>query len=116
MGDILAVKHTVELTDVEKTDVEFIMSKMDLLIKEIMTSIEVLQFQLVVMTGTTANIETPGGETEKPILMTGGSPMTTKKPGMTMTTRGSGMTTGKAMMKSKVVRQLLKSSLRKYLD
>lgn len=114
--DILAVKLTVELTDVEKTDVDFIMSKMDILIKEIMTSIEVLQFQLVVMTGTTANIEAPGGETEKPILMTGGSPMTTKRPGMTMTTGGSGMTTGKAMMKSKVVRQLLKSSLRKYLD
>ena len=60
-------------------------SKMDILIKEIMTSIEVLQFQLVVMTGTTANIEAPGGETEKPILMTGGSPMTTKRPGNEIT-------------------------------
>merc|ERR1711874_434817 len=116
IDEILVAKLTIDLTEIEKSDFEFIIEKMEGLIVEIMTSIDVLQFQLIVMTGTTANLLPP----EQPVGM-----MTTRGPGSMMsgspsgilTTRGpGGMTTGVARLKSKMVRNLLKSSLRKYLE
>jgi len=100
MSEILDAKLTVEeLTEIESTDIEFIIIKMEILVTEIMTTIEVLQFQLMVMTGTTYNL------------------MPTGMPTGMMTTRGpGGMSTRSAKMKSDIVRNLLKSSLRKYLE
>merc|ERR1711892_22129 len=63
--EILDAKLTVELTEIEKGDVEFVVEKMEFLIIEIMTSIEILQFQLMIMTGTTANLLPP----EEPVGM-----------------------------------------------
>ena len=47
--------------------------KIEIIVTEIMVSIDILQFQLMTMTGTTVNLDT----TEKPTGM-----MTTKRPGM----------------------------------
>merc|ERR1719431_1643662 len=90
IDEILVAKLTVDLTELEKSDFEFIIEKMEGLIIEIMTSIDVLQFQLIVMTGTTANLLPP----EQPVGM-----MTTKGPSGILTTRGpGGMTTGVARL------------------
>merc|ERR1712128_229005 len=114
--EILDAKLTVELTEIEKGDIEFVIEKMEFLIIEIMTSIEIPQFQLMIMTGTTANLLPP----EEPVgMMTTRGPgsMVTGRPTGMMTTRGpGGMTTGRAQMKSGMIRTLLKSSLKKYLE
>merc|ERR1711874_461420 len=116
IDEILVAKLTIDLTEIEKSDFEFIIEKMEGLIVEIMTSIDVLQFQLIVMTGTTANLLPP----EQPVgMMTTRGPgsMVSGSPSGILTTRGpGGMTTGVARLKSKMVRNLLKSSLRKYLE
>merc|ERR1719347_1732338 len=80
--EILDAKITVELTEIEKKDVTFIIEKMEMLIVEIMTSIDVLQFQLMIMTGTTVNLL----PAEQPVGM-----VTTKGPGSMTTGRPNGM-------------------------
>jgi len=98
MEEILEAKLTTELTAIELEDITLIIEKMEFLVIEITTTIEVLQFQLMIMTGTTVNL------------------MPTGMPTMAMTTRGpGGMTTGMAKMKSAIIKNLMKSSLKKYM-
>jgi len=117
LDEILDAKLTADLTEIELADIDFIVVKMEILVIEIMTSIDILQFQLMIMTGTTANLMPP----EEPVGMTtmttrGPGSMVTGRPSGMMTTRGPGGTTGNARMKSGLVKDLLKSSLKKYLE